>query len=103
MAVKARRGPREPFDRLDDLTPAGLRSWWTRRVRKVLEIAASELPFYRRRFAESGFDAASFRSLDDLDRLPTWRKRDVLAEQQRAGSHALGIERLPTDTVPNAI
>jgi len=97
MAVK------EPFDRLDDLSPAELRRWWTRRVRRVLDVAAKELPFYRRRFAEAGFDAASFRSLDDLARLPTWRKKDVLEQQRSAGSHALGIERLPGGAAPSAI
>ena len=103
MAVKPRRGPAEPFDGLDTLSPAGLRAWWTRRARTVLEIAAAELPFYQRRFAEAGFDVAGFRSLDDLARLPTWRKRDVLATQREVASHALGIERLPAGEAPSAI
>ena len=103
MAVTAKNAPAEPFDRLDLLSPAALRRWWTNRVRNVLEIAAVELPFYQRRFAACGFDVKQFRRLEDLARLPTWRKRDVLEEQGRLGSHALGIERLREGTVPSAI
>ncbi|MGH7898122.1 MAG: phenylacetate--CoA ligase family protein, partial [Candidatus Binatia bacterium] len=90
-------------DRLDLLTPAALRRWWTRRVRRILEIAAAELPFYRRRFAEVGFDAAAFRRLEDLEQLPTFRKRDVLEAQNRLGSHALGIERVAKGTRASAL
>jgi phenylacetate-CoA ligase len=83
----------EPFDRLDTLTPAGLRRWWTKRVGHVLEVAMAELPFYRERFAAAGFDPASYRTLDDLRRLPTFCKQDMLARQAERGSHQLGIER----------
>jgi len=83
----------EPFDRLDLLSPAALRRWWTARVRRVLEIAVAELPFYRDRFSAAGFDVATFRTLADLQRLPTFRKKDMLAWQSERGSHRLGIER----------
>src|SRR5262245_59154100 len=83
----------EPFDRLDLFSPAALRRWWTARVRRVLKIAVTELPFYRDRFGAAGFDVASFRTLDDLARLPTFRKKDMLAWQRERGSHRLGIER----------
>lgn len=83
----------EPFDRLDTLSPGSLRRWWERRIRSVLA-AAAELPFYRRRFAEAGFDATEFRTLEDLERIPILRKRDLLALQRELGSHRLGIERL---------
>jgi phenylacetate-CoA ligase len=83
----------EPFDRLDLLSATALRRWWTARVRRMLEIAVAELPFYRDRFAAAGFDVASFRTLDDLVGLPTFRKRDMLAWQNERGSHRLGIER----------
>jgi phenylacetate-CoA ligase len=88
MGVKA-----EPFDRLDTLSPAALRRWWTTRARRILEIAVAELPFYRERFAAAGFDVSSFRGLEDLSRLPTFRKQDMLAWQGERRSHRLGIER----------
>ncbi|MBI2964340.1 MAG: phenylacetate--CoA ligase family protein [Deltaproteobacteria bacterium] len=93
MELNGRARPAEPFDRLDTLTPAALRRWWTKRLRGVLETAMSELPFYRSRFGAAGFDAKEFRSLDDLRRLPTFRKRDMLGRQAELQSHALGIER----------
>ena len=83
----------EPFDRLDTLSPVALRRWWTARVRRVLEIAVEELPFYRERFAAAGFDVRSFASLADLGRLPTFRKKDMLDWQAQRQSHQLGIER----------
>lgn len=82
-----------PFDRLDRMTPTTLRRWWTGRVKRVLEIAMKELPFYRERFGAVGFDAAGFRSLEELSRLPTFTKRDMLARQKEVASHRLGIER----------
>jgi phenylacetate-CoA ligase len=91
--VELTRRVAEPFDRLDLLSPAALRRWWTARVRRVLEIAVAELPFYRDRFSAAGFDVASFRTLADLARLPTFRKKDMLAWQSERGSHRLGIER----------
>jgi phenylacetate-CoA ligase len=93
-------GPAEPFDALDRLRPEALRRWWTRRVRGVLAIAGRELPFYRERFAASGFDPASVRGLEDLVRLPPLRKRDLLEAQARLGSQAIGIERLPRGGAP---
>jgi phenylacetate-CoA ligase len=83
----------EPFDRLDTLSSAALRRWWTARVRRVLEIAVAELPFYAEKFTAAGFDVRSFRSLDDLGGLPTFRKQDMLAWQAQRKSHRLGIER----------
>lgn len=94
--MELRTTPAEPFDRLDTLTPQALRRWWTKRVRSVLEIAMSELPFYQSRFGAVGFDVKSFRSLDNLVHLPTFRKKDMLAWQAEQRSHALGIERRST-------
>ena len=57
------------------------------------EVAVAELPFYAEKFTAAGFDVRSFRSLDDLVRLPTFRKQDMLAWQTQRKSHRLGIER----------
>jgi phenylacetate-CoA ligase len=83
----------EPFDRLDTLSSAALERWWTRRVRRTLEIADAEVPFYRERFAAAEFAVSSFRSLADLARIPILRKADLLALQLARGSNLLGIER----------
>lgn len=87
----------EPFDDLDRLSPAALDQWWTRRLRRVLRIAARELPFYRDRFTAAGFDPAGFRTLDDLRAVPMCNKDDLLAVQRARASNKLGIERQAED------
>ena len=47
------------------------------RLEATLNRAQRSVPFYRRRFAEAGFDAEGLRSLDDLRRLPFTTKRDL--------------------------
>jgi phenylacetate-CoA ligase len=72
-------GSTASFDGLDKLSPAELRQWWTRRLKRVLRIACDELPFYRSRFEAAGFDPACFHNLDDLGAVPISEKRDFLA------------------------
>ena len=69
----------EPFDALDRLSPETLNRWWTRRLKRTLQIAYAELPFYRNRFDASGFDPARLRSLEDLRAVPISTKADLLA------------------------
>lgn len=88
----------EPFDDLDRFSPAELEKWWARRLRSVFTTAARELPFYREQFASAGFDPASFRTLDDLKRMPLFDKSVLLAEQRKTGSQRLGIERGADDS-----
>jgi phenylacetate-CoA ligase len=83
----------DPFDDLDQLSGAELLKWWTRRLRTVLKIAGSELPFYQRKFSAAGFDPGHFRSLDDLSRVPISTKSDLLAAQGSVTNREAGIER----------
>jgi len=85
----------DPFDALDRKSPRGLDVWWTRRLRALFVLAHDALPFYRARFEAAGFDPGSFRHLGDLVRVPRFAKADVLAAQARAGSWAVGLERIP--------
>ena len=84
----------EPFDDFDRLSPEALDEWWAGRLAEVLTIAAGELEFHRRRFADAGFDPGAFKTLDDLASVPLMRKADVLAAQRAGGALAAGIERL---------
>jgi len=83
----------DPFDALDRKTPRALDAWWTRRLRALFQ-EAHGLPFYRARFEAAGFEPDGFRSLADLARVPRFAKAEVLAAQARAGSWAVGMERL---------
>jgi phenylacetate-CoA ligase len=47
------------------------------RLEATLNRVQRSVPFYQRRFAETGFDAEGLRSLDDLRRLPFTEKRDL--------------------------
>lgn len=69
----------EPFDDLDCLSPDQLNRWWTRKLKRVFQLASEELPFYRERFDVAGFDPARFRTLDDLRAVPISTKVDLLA------------------------
>ena len=93
--AQAGPGVTEPFDDFDRLSPAALAVWAGRRAAEVVQVAATDLPFYRDRFATAGFDPATFAGLDDLGRIPVLGKADVVALQQRAaGGGDTGIERL---------
>jgi phenylacetate-CoA ligase len=69
----------EPFDDVDRLTPDALNLWWTRKLKRALQLAFEELPFYRKRFIAAGFDPARFRTLDDHRAVPSCSKDDLLA------------------------
>ena len=86
----------QPFDVLDRMSPSELTEWWQQRVGDVVR-AAGNLDFYRPRFEAAGFDPSTFETLDDLRRLPLFRKDDVLAEQRRTGRALAGLERLTPD------
>jgi phenylacetate-CoA ligase len=47
------------------------------RLQALLEHANQHVPFYRERFRDAGLSVASFRSVQELDRLPTLRKVDI--------------------------
>jgi phenylacetate-CoA ligase len=62
-------------------------------VRRVLEIAFEELPFYRRRFEEAGLHPLELHGLADLARVPHFGKAELVAEIRRRGGGLAGIER----------
>lgn len=52
------------------------------RLRAMLALCARGHPYYRRRWAEAGIDAASIRGVDNLARLPLTSKRDLMADPE---------------------
>ncbi len=74
-----------PFDEIDRLSQEALKRWWTRKLKRVLQVAFEELPFYRERFLAAGFDPARFRALDDLRAIPICVKDDLLAFARGGG------------------
>ncbi len=60
--------------------------WWSadqlhdfqlRTLQDLLQHAATHVPWYRRSFAEAGFEPGDLKGLDDLSRLPVTCKQDV--------------------------
>jgi phenylacetate-CoA ligase len=75
----------EPFDDIDRLSRDALARWWTRKLKRALQIAFEELPFYRERFIAAGFDHARFRTLEDLRKVPICNKEDLLSFARGGG------------------
>jgi phenylacetate-CoA ligase len=75
----------EPFDDLDRLSSEALKRWWTRKLKRALQMAFKDLPFYRERFTAAGFDPAHFRTLDDLRAVPICNKENLLAFARAGG------------------
>jgi phenylacetate-CoA ligase len=55
---------------------------------KVLSLAQKHCPFYKKRFAEAGFQAGAVRDFSDLARCPTLTKQDLLEHREAMLSDA---------------
>ena len=51
-------------------------------VERQIALCARGHEFYRRRWAEAGVDAATIRTIDDLEALPLTRKQELMAEPE---------------------
>ncbi|MGE5306379.1 MAG: phenylacetate--CoA ligase family protein [Alphaproteobacteria bacterium] len=63
-----------------------------RKIKGILRHASLNLPFYQRRFKESGFDPAAVRSLDDFWRAPTFKKVQIIQEVKSKGYFDFAME-----------
>lgn len=80
--------------------------WWSadrlqalqlERLRTLLAEAGAHVPFYRRRFAEAGFDPARLQSVADLQKLPLLTKADIRAHSaELRHEQARPLQRLTT-------
>ncbi|HZU40778.1 MAG TPA: AMP-binding protein [Solirubrobacteraceae bacterium] len=69
------------------------------KLRVQCQWAAARSPWYRRRFAEAGFEPESLRSLADLRRLPMLTRDDWMASQEAAPPYG----EIPAITAEGAI
>ncbi len=86
-------------ERTQWLPPEQLQQLQLTRLKALLSHAATNCPFYARRFAEAGFDPAAVQSLRDIERLPVLTKSDI--QQHRDELTAAGLptsERVPNQT-----
>jgi phenylacetate-CoA ligase len=64
-----------------------------RKIKQLLRHAQLNLPFYRRRFQDSGFDPAAVKSLEDFLEAPTFKKSDVIGQVTGNGYFDFEMER----------
>lgn len=69
-----------------------LRNFQFRKLKRVLQHAYQNLPFYQRRFDAAGIQPNGVKSFQDFSRIPTFAKRDVLREIAKRRSFAIGME-----------
>jgi phenylacetate-CoA ligase len=53
------------------------RNWQFQKVKAVIECAYTSVPYYQKLFRKIGFEIGDFKSLDDLQMLPTVSKLDI--------------------------
>ena len=75
-------GLRRELERSQWQTPDELEQARIQRLRSFLARIGREVPFYRQRFAEAGFDPAAVVTLRDLQALPLLTKTDIRANEQ---------------------
>jgi phenylacetate-CoA ligase len=66
----------------ETLDREGLEALQLAKLRRQCEWAAARSPWYRRRFAEEGFDPAQLSALDDVRRIPLLTRDDWMASQE---------------------
>ena len=64
------------------MSPASLRAWQETLFAKQLK-RAWQIPFYQRLWGEAGIRATDIQSLDDLSKLPSFGKHDIMASVER--------------------
>jgi len=76
-----------------------LQAYQQRQLKATLRHAARFCPFYRRRFAETGFDPDSVRSAEDLQACPKLDKKDLMDHRDELSSTTVSrAERLYVTT-----
>lgn len=74
-----------------------LQRWQLHRLQQLLTAIQSQNPFWSRRFAQSGFNPAAMKSLDDLTQLPCLTKQDLAASQLEAPPYGSNLTFAPTE------
>ena len=70
------------LERLQWKSPTFLRNMQEQRMRQMIAYASAGVPFYRRLFREEQMDPNAIRTREDLSKLPTLSRRDVVRNQQ---------------------
>lgn len=80
------------------LPPDALQKLQLEALRRVVEVAARHVPFYRERFARTGFDPGQLNDLSDIARLGLVEKADVRRDGARMLSEQAPLLRFASTT-----
>ena len=96
--------PDQFIDRVGRLSPEALREVQNRRFLKVMEFAW-KVPFYQRLWGAAGVRPGDISSLDDITRLPTYSKGDLMAsvEAHPPLGDFHGLDSYPPESRPPLI
>src|SRR3954454_3734794 len=61
---------------------AAIRQYQNDKLARQIALCARGSPFYRKQWGEAGIDAATIRTLADLERLPLTRKADLMGDPE---------------------
>jgi phenylacetate-CoA ligase len=78
------KGSMNGFERMQE---GEKRAWIFQRVKRIVDYAVRNIPFYTDLYREKGFDPASLNSFDDISRIPIIRKTDLLEYELRDRSN----------------
>ena len=70
---------RDEMRRVQVFEPSEIREYQWRKLRPLLEHAATRVPYYRKVFRQLGAQPGDFKSLEDISALPVLRKGDIRA------------------------
>ncbi len=82
------------WDEAETWAPERIRRFQLRRLQRVIQHAYHHLPFYRHRFEEAAFHPSQLKGLEDMVKVPTFTKGEVLQLLERRGSFPLGMEMM---------
>lgn len=76
-----------------------LKLYQNRRLRSVIDNAYRNVPFYHSKFREAGIEPADIKTVDDLSKLPVFRKAEIrLEDPRRLVSSQHDISHLKAET-----
>ncbi len=85
-------GSRSMVDRKDFWSEARVEKFQFTKIKEILRHAGHHIPFYQRRFKESGFDPATVQSLHDFVKAPTFKKNQIIQEVRSKGCFDFDME-----------
>jgi phenylacetate-CoA ligase len=91
MSTRAARRPGAVDDK-DFWTANRVAKFQLTKIKRLLRHAQLRVPFYQRRFKESGFDPAAVKSLDDFARAPTFKKSGIIRQANDSGYFDFDME-----------